>query len=160
MFGSSKAVISFLIKVCPSACRKTDEDGMTPLHLLCDSDHLDAAAVDVLLEENPTVCTMKTKVDGSTPLHLAVARNASIPVLKALIEGDKNALSTMDDRGRIPLFVAVAVKADLETFKLLLAKYPQGRNVKNKVHELPCIMAARMKLSAEILALLEPKEHT
>ena len=156
MFGSSSEVISFLVDQHPDACRKTDKEGMTPLHLLFESEDINVAAVDILLNEESTVCSMKTEIDGSTPLHLAVARRTPISVVKALIEAEKTALWTMDDRGRIPLFVAVAVKADLETFKLLLREYPEAREAKNKLNELPCILAARMKLSGDILALLEP----
>lgn len=156
MFGANTDVISFLLENCPSACKRTDKEGMTPLHLLCDSDEPNAAAVKLLLEENATVCSIQTKVDGSTPLHLAVLRKAPVSVLNTLIEAEETALSTKDDRGRIPLFSAVAVKADLETFKLLLHKYPDGRETKNKLNELPCMFAARMVLNDDILQLLAP----
>jgi len=157
LFGANSSVISFLVEQYPNACKKVDQDGMAPLHLLCDSDEgANLSKVELLLEEDPAVCLIQTKEDGSTPLHLAVARKATLSVLKALIKANATALSVKDGRGRIPLFIAVAVQADIETFKWLLLKYPAGRTTKNKLNELPVTMAARMKLDGDLLDLLQP----
>lgn len=159
MFGADADVVSFLVKKYPGGAKKTDKDGLTALHLACDADGgTKLSVIERLVGAYPDACSRRDKRDGSTPLLLAVARNASVNVLKILIKANRGQLSTTDDRGRLPLHVAVAVRAGLGTFQLLVNEYPKGVSTKNKANETPIALAQRMKLDEDVIKLLQPSE--
>lgn len=161
MFGASADVISLLIKKYPSAANHYDQDGMAALHLACEADGgIELSVVEHMVEGYPEAASFRNKRDGSTPLHLAVANNATVPVLQALIKANRAPLSLTDDRGRLPLHVAVAVKASVRTFQFLVDEYPDGLSVKNKEDETPITFAQRMKLDEVVIKLLEPSSGT
>lgn len=164
MFGADTDVVSYLIRKYSGAAKRTDKEGMTPLHIICDSDGgVDSPIVsgqmeqivELLIEANPEACKKQSN-DGATPLLLAVARNAPLPVLKALIVANQDPLSIADKGGRLCLHVAVAVNATAATFKLLVESYPGGLLMENKDSEIPHAFAAKMKLDTDKLELLKP----
>jgi ankyrin repeat protein len=59
----------------------TSANGVTPLHLACESDH--TGVVKVLLEKG--VCVNVTSASGQTPLHVACSRG-HIDTTKLLLE--------------------------------------------------------------------------
>jgi ankyrin repeat protein len=157
LFKAEADVILFLIRERPKAAKKSDKEGMTPLHLVCDADSgIDLAVVEELVEVFPGACSSRSSRDGSTPLSLAIANQAPVMVLRALASVNDAPFGIADDNGRLPLHVAVAVKSNYRTFRFLVKGYPEAKTTKNKVGETAYMFAKRMKLEQDILVLLAP----
>jgi hypothetical protein len=159
MFGADVEVVSYLTRKYPGAAKKTDQLGMLPLHIACDSDvgidSPNAAVIQVLAEAYPEACLLKTE-GGATSLAISVARKAPLPVVTTLIKACPESLSIADQENCIPLHSAVAVKASFDVLNLLAVSYPSGLLIMNNENETPFDIAVKLELESDILDLLEP----
>ena len=95
--SSDKEIVSPLLE--------RDEEGRTPLHLICSKDAPDKLLLDLILIERHAV-SLPDK-EGQLPLHVAMKADRYNHVLEKIIRAHPNALKTKDKAGRTPIAYAV-----------------------------------------------------
>jgi ankyrin repeat protein len=126
-------VIKFVTDLCgPDSLKATDEDGNTPLRLVCRHADVSCQAIETLTRPYPEAIRIPNE-GGWTPLQTASCYGASVHVVRLLIKKFRGALSMKDAYGNTPLKTAcrrggVASDDDInfEVVKLLLESYPEA----------------------------------
>ena len=133
-----------LVCVSPLEARRTDQDGAYPLHLAV-ATKATSDVVKALLSAYPPASKIKWKGKASSldrlpppeflndfnmPLHIAVAKSASLDVLRALLEAWPEAISERSDNHELPLHIALRIRAAPEIVEFLLQAHPEAAAAK------------------------------
>ena len=124
-------VTLFLDAGVPIDC--VDEDGETPLHLSCDSGHLEIASF--LLDRGSTAIDEKGGPSGRTPLHL-VCRRGHLEIATLLLDRGRTAIDEKDDGGETPLHISCR-EGLLEIATLLLDRGSAAIDLKDENGDTP-----------------------
>jgi hypothetical protein len=82
-----------------------DEEGRTPLHLICSKDSPDQLLLDIVIIERHA--TSLPDMEGQLPLHVAVKADRYSHILEKIIKAHPNAMKTKNKAGRTPIAYAV-----------------------------------------------------
>jgi ankyrin repeat protein len=155
MFGASHDVVAYLVEKYPSASEMVDTDGMMPLHLACDVDHLNAYVVKILVQANPGACTVRSITNGWTPLVFALTNVGNLDIVKMLGDANDEAHKIMDHEQNTALHVAITSAADVDVCQYLVDANPAAVSTKNEAGETPLVLAARLGADQAIIEVLK-----
>ena len=135
--------------------------GCTALHLLCQSDTVPLALIEVLVQAHPALVTIPTqRVDmpaDELPLHTACRVGLPLPVVQALIQAEPSTVRAVTHKKDTPLSLACLANQSLETVQLLLSLYPEAAVTANDYGFLPihCLVRTYQPQRAMVTALLQ-----
>ena len=133
-----------LIDAAPDSVRSVNNDGCTPLHVLC-GNRVDegAAAIEMLkLLINAAPDSVRSvTINGWTPLHTLcgireVDEGTAIQIMKLLIEKYPEAVQHMNNTGSLPLNLASWGRSP-EFCRVLIEAYPGSERIGNVSGVLP-----------------------
>lgn len=137
-----------------SAIASQNFEGLTPLHLCCQSITIPDKITISLAKRNPAAIAIQDE-EGDTPLHSAFRFGASDEVLKTLIElsflnsdlqnDDSSCFGKFDYEGDTPLHKAIFHEASCSSIQLYMDVYPQGIFTTNCKSQTPLHIACEQK---------------
>ena len=122
-------------------------NGWTLLHWICSRNPSAADSVSLFLRLCPEAAKAVTNHTRNTPLHFACSnRNASLKVIKLLVEAHPDAVHTANITGRTPLHNACFCPyASLGIIRFLVLQAPFASLLGNNDGELPLELAKKQR---------------
>jgi ankyrin repeat protein len=155
MFSASAKVIAYLLEKHSTASEIVDTEGLMPLHLACDVDHLSADVVKRLVEANPDACTVRSIANGWSPLVFSLTNLANLEIVKLLGDASAESHKILDHEENTALHVAISSEADFEVCKYLVDSNPAAATSKNEAGETPLALAERLGVDQAIVDVLK-----
>jgi len=135
---ASLEVLQLLVQTWPSAVREKDNEGLLPLHYICEKKFVKGnpclEKVQLLVESWPESPQIKT-ADGILPLHAACSYPQATSVVRYLVDSYPQAVRIQDRFRRLPLHNAckqcsrkVSLQ-QLETIAYLVDTWPESVQV-------------------------------
>jgi ankyrin repeat protein len=156
--GINVDVLEALIDAYPESVKQADNNGSTPLHLLCSfarEQHL--PVVRHLMERYPGT-TNRTDNNGFTLLHAACYNGGCLSCIQYLVESAPDMISTQDYKGDVPLHVVHchnSKRNKLPLVKCLVEACPESLRARNHRGETPVHTAcSRVGRNPGVLAFL------
>eukprot|EP00986_Skeletonema_menzelii_P001121 scaffold304_cov80-Skeletonema_menzelii.AAC.15 len=122
-------IIQLLIDAAPASVRSVTNEGVMPLHMLCQNKKMDETTamqiLKLLIKKNPEAVRHANN-GGDLPIHLA-ARGRSPEFCQELVEAYPGSERISGIRGTLPLHHACAINS-LATVECLYRQYPDAIN--------------------------------
>ena len=130
--NATLGMVQLLIDACPESLRRANNDGWTPLHILCNNKVIvDSTAEDILcllLERYPEA-VRRAQTNGALPIHIAAGQGSkSFEFCRMLIEAYPGSERIETSGGQIPLYFACR-SGTLATADYLYKLYPESINL-------------------------------
>jgi len=144
---TSVETISHLIQMWPESLQVRDWDAYLPLHVACCKNAQNTDMIALLLAKGPQAVCEACPKTGHLPLHLACRVQATLAVLRLLVEAWPAAMFVQDKYLFLPLHYACRkineisdteeTQSHLERVKLLVEPRPEYLHTQTKIGMLP-----------------------
>lgn len=154
---ASTQIASMLLQAYPNAIHILDTiNGYSPLHYACEN--ANSKLIQLLLEHNSGVASLRTTTQLETPLHLLCCYKnigeAYIPAIQHLLRADKKAVLARDAvKGYTPLhLVCRCARVPRRVVEILVAA--EAASIRDSNHYLPLHHACEIGATPKVIACL------